>query len=415
MWARTLAWSSRTLSSWPWKAGKTRSPDRGAREREGTGNRLTPRYRTTILPSIRDIDADAWDALSGPDAVVRSHAYLEAIEASAINDCRYFYPLILNEDDEIAAHACVYTITTDFAQLLPAQLQRLARSIRRLWPRFLRVKITECGSPLVAEHSVSVRRGEDRERLIMELGEAVSEIARAQRSRLVVIRDFLDSDRNEWDALLRQGYNLASSIPLARIRVRWDSYESYLSCMRSRYRKDVRRRLKRAREDGQQIKILSSFGEQAELWVEQARVIYENKIGFKREMLTPEYYRNMDDRLGDRSMLLVAQKDGRMLAHGMVLADDSNTIATYFGRDSGPASKEWFHLINEAIRFGIDRKSRYINLGRGSYDAKSIVGADVEPLYAYSKSTIAPVNWLMRLIPRTMDQPVEKPRRIFRD
>lgn len=337
------------------------------------------------------------------------------MEASSVNDCTYFYPVIFNASNEIVAHTCVYTITTDFAQLLPGPLRWLVAGIRRIWPRLLRAKITECASPLVAGHSVSMRQGEDRERLILKLGDAVSDIARSQGSSLVVIRDFLERERSEFDILLRNGYNLASNMPLARIRVRWNTYEEYLSNMRSRYRKDVKRRLARAGKSGQEIQILQNFATHADTWVEQARVVYENTKGFKREILAREYYENMDNKLGDRSMLLVLRRDGRMVAHGMVLADDSNTIATYFGRDSGPPGNEWFHLMNEVIRIGIARGSTYINLGLGSYDAKSIVGADVDPLYVYCKSTLPPVNWLMKLIPNAMDYPVKEPKRVFHD
>lgn len=372
-------------------------------------------YRTDIYTSIHEIEAKSWDAIIGHNGLIRSHAYLAAVEAASIDDCQYFYPVITDEDGRIVAHACVYTIVTDFAQLLPKSLAWFPQATRRFWSRFLHVRITECASPLSASHSISVISGADRKILIGKIGAIVNSIARNQRSSLLVVRDFLTADRDDFDTLLSDGYNLVSNMPLARIRVRWNSYEEYLSSMRSRYRKDVKRRLKRAAKVGQEVRVLESFGGQSDLWVEQARTVQENTKGFKREILPSGYYENMDAKLGDKSLLVAAQRDGRIVAHGMVLHDDSDTIATYFGRNRGPASQEWFHLVNEVIRIGIDRKSTYINLGLGSYDAKSNVGADVEPLYVYSKSTIAWVNWLMRLVPRTMDYPVKVPKRVFHD
>lgn len=371
--------------------------------------------QTVIFDSIHDIPPHAWDAIIGANAMVRSHAYLAAIEASSIDGCRYFYPVITNESGQIVAHACVYTIVTDFAQLLPSGVGWLVRAARYLHKHFLQIRITECASPLTASHSISILRGTDRKTLIGQIGEAVDSIARSQRSRLIVIRDFLTDERVDFDILLNSGYNLVSNMPLARIRVRWDSYDEYLSCMRSRYRKDVKRRLKRAKQSGQEVLILNSFGAQAELWAEQARTVYENTKSFKREILSRDYYENMDARLGDKCQLVAAKRNQKIVAHGMVLHDDSNTNTTFFGRDRGPASQEWFHLVNEVIKIGIERKSTYINLGLGSYEAKSVIGADIEPLYVYSKSTLEPVNWLMRLIPRTMDYPIKEPKRVFRD
>ena len=54
-------------------------------------------------------------------------------------------------------------------------------------------------------------------------------------------------------------------------------------------------------------------------------------------------------------------------------------------------------------------------LGLGSYDAKTNVGADVEPLYVYSKSTVTIVNCLMKLFHGTMEYPIDKVKRVFHE
>ena len=382
-----------------------------ARRAEQTASR----YRTVVVTSIRDIDAAHWDELSGPSAVIRSHAYLDAVEQSGINDCRYYYPVVYNHNDEMVAHACVYTISTDLAQLLPARMQRWVAGLRRVWPRFMSVRITECASPLVAGHALSIRAGEDRPALLRELEGAINAIARSASSELIVIRDFLAGERDGADELLRQGYTLRMNMPLARIAVRWASYEDYLASMRARYRKDVKRRLQRSIDSGQQVKRLNQFGEHAETWATQAQVVLARAQRFKRERLGPAYYANMDRKLGAQSLMLVACRDNRMVAHGMVLTDRENTIATFFGREAGRPSAEWFSLMNEVIKLGIERQSRYIHLGLGSYDAKALVGADVEPLYLYCRTRFAPLNWLIRMVPEMMGPRGKPPKRIFHD
>ena len=372
-------------------------------------------YRTVVLTSIRDIDALRWDELAGPAAVVRSHAYLDAVEQARINDCRYYYPVVCNAQDELVAHACVYTITTDFAQLLPARLQRWVAGLRRVWPRFMTARITECAAPLVAGHAVSMRAGEDRALLLRELEHAINGIARSARSGLIVIRDFLGPERAQADELRRHGYGLRMNMPLARIRVRWKSYDDYLASMRARYRKDVKRRLQRAQAHGQTVKTLTEFGQYAETWAAQSRVVLARAQRFKRERLSAAYYANMDRKLGEHSLMLVACREDRMVAHGMVLTDTENTIATFFGREAGRPSAEWFSLMNAVIKLGIERQSHYIHLGLGSYDAKALVGADIEPLYLYCRLRCAPLNWLIRLVPDLM-RPRGKPhKRIFHD
>ena len=299
--------------------------------------------------------------------------------------------------------------------MLPRPLRALVSFLRKRWPRFLIVKVTECCSPLVADHSISTLEGYPRQELISLLARTIEDLAKREHSPLVVVRDFLSSDRATFDVLQLQGFNVVSNMPLARIKVRWDSYETYLQAMRSRYRKDVKRRLKRAERTGQQVRRIKDFGKLASTWVKQAAVVFDNTKGFKREKLAPAYYQNINEKLPEQSALLAIERDGALVAHGMLVSDQKNTTATYFGRDPGKPNSEWFQLMNEVIRVGINRKSEYINLGLGSYDAKANVGADIEPLYVYSKSEYRLVNWLMRLVPRTMDCHDKPAKRVFHD
>jgi len=378
--------------------------------------RLTlPRLRTLVLNSICEIDAARWNSLVGGHAVTRSHAYLAALEEAHINDCRFYYPLVLDERDAIVAQACVYTITTDFAQLLPKVVKPWVLAMRRLWPRFLMAKVTECAAPMVAGHSVALSSEFDPALLIDALERTVADIARDAGSPLIVWRDFLTEERRTFDRLLKRGYRLRLNMPLARIRVRWPNYASYVNAMRARYRKDVKRRLQRADAHGQHVLRVTDFGTDAELWAAQAAVVRGQAERFKRETVSAAYYRALDTRLGAASTLLIAKRDGRQVAHGMVLTDAENTIATFFGRDAGRPHAEWFSLMNEAIRFGIERGSRYIHLGLGSYDAKNLVGADIEPLFVYCRTRYRVINWLMSLVPEVMAERSLPRRRVFHD
>lgn len=398
----------RRIESWPLPARRAgRTPLVDTAHDDG--------WQVRIFDSIHALPAADWDEIAGPAAAPRSHAYLAAIEASGINDCRYFYPVVYDAAGRVLAQACVYTITTDLTQTLPQRWQPLAAVVRRLWPGFLQVKITECASPLVPGHSISIRPGAPRAALLRRLGRVVADLARREGSRLVVFRDFLDAERGDADALFEEGYNRASNMPLARIRVRWNTYEEYLDAMRSRYRKDLKRRLERVERGGQRALRLLRFAEQAALWAEQVATMYDRSKSFKRERIGARYYEEIERIPADNRMVLAAERDGHLVAHGLVLFDAEHTVATYFGRDAGPPGNEWFHLLNEVIRLGIERGSRYICLGLGSYDAKSLVGADFEPLHCYARSTLSWVNWLMRRVPDRMARPEVRARRIFRD
>lgn len=371
--------------------------------------------RTMILTSIRDIDAARWNGVVDGLAVGRSHAYLAAVEAAGIVGCRFFYPVIFNARNEIVGHACVYIIDTDLAQLLPRPAQTVVNRLRRVWPRFLWARLTECAAPLMVGHSISVTNPALRAAVIRRIADAASDIAHSQRSPIVLLRDFLPDAAPDLAVLREHGFNQVSNMPLARIHVRWPTYEAYLAAMRPRYRKDVERRLRRARAAGMHVASLREFGAQAEHWLRQAQVVYAAARRFKREGVTAGYYREMEHGLGEDCRLLAVMREGRAVAHGMVLTDATDTIATFFGRDAGPPGQEWFLLVDEVIRLAIARGSRHVHLGLGSYHAKALVGADFEPLAICCRSPHALVNVLMRLVPDIVNRRAfVTPCRIFR-
>ncbi len=368
-----------------------------------------------ILTSIKDIDAGRWDALVGAGAVARSHAYLSAIEASDIEGCQYFYPVIFNRRNEIVAHACVYLIATDFAQFLPIGFQRIVTMLRsKGWSSLLRSRITECGVPLMVGNSISVREDVARAPMVKRIADAATDIAYTQGSRVVVMRDFLLRDEADAEYLRAAGFNRVANMPLAGMTVRWDDYAGFLAAMRPRYRKDYLRRLRHAARE-QTVRIYDRYSERADDWLRQLRVVFAGATRFKREMPTAAYYREIERHLGADSRLLVVERAGQPVAHGLVLVDHERTIATFFGREAGAPGKEWFLLADEVIRLSIARGSRHIQLGLGSYHAKTLVGATAEPVSIFCRSSQPLLNWLMRRAPNLANPSTPAAHSIFQE
>lgn len=373
-------------------------------------------WAAVVHDSIHDIPAAQWDALNGACAVERSHACLAAIEDAAIAGCRWFYPVVCDADGVPAAQACVGVVMTDLAQALPPLIRRIVACVRRVRPGFAHARIAECGAPMVAAHALTLAPGRPAGPLLAALEAAVRRLAAREDCGLVVFRDFTAAECAFADRLRAFGYRRVQSVPCARLALEWTHHGDYVAAMRSRYRKDLKRRLARARAAGQSVRVRLAFGDEADRWAAQARSVQASSRGFRREAPTPAYYRNLDRALGEKSVLLTVETDGEAVAHGMVLFDDAHAVATYFGRDPGPPRAEWFHLLDAAIRLAIERGCTSVHLGRGSYDAKSLAGAEVEPLYVYVRSRNRLLNRLLALLPEAVvSRPRLTHRRVFHD
>ena len=75
------------------------------------------RCELVIHDSITEISRKSWDYLIGNSSITHSFDYLLAIQNSSISGSRYYYPVVYDRDKNIVAHACIYTVRTDFAQL----------------------------------------------------------------------------------------------------------------------------------------------------------------------------------------------------------------------------------------------------------------------------------------------------------
>ena len=398
-------WHGRASSFWS---------DVQPRSSAGRTSRAVSDFEVKVYRSITLIEQAEWDSLCGSDAVTRSHAYLSAVEAAAIAGFTHFYLRVFDSRGRAIAQAPLYILVTDFGQLLPNILQPLLARCRVWWPALLTARITECATPLFSGPALSPPEVVHDHSVMSAIEAAVTDLAQAKGSRLIVFRDFYRSDIDSLQWLKPRGYKCVNNLPLARIGVEWATYNDYLAGMRSRYRKDLRRRMRKAERLGQSVQVLDNFAADARGWERQAAVIYRQAAGFKREAVNADYYRQMNHALGEACKLLVVMCEGRAIAHGMVAFDDENAVATFFGRESGPANGEWFLLMNEVVRLGIERQCRYIHLGLGSYDAKALVGAVEEPLFVYTRCTHRLLNWLIRRVPDLMKRPPVKRNRPFR-
>jgi len=341
----------------------------------------------------------------GNAAVVRSHAYLAAIEAAQAGISRMFYPVVFNARNEIVAHACVSLVRTDFAQLLPGFCAPLVAALRRLWPDFLCTRITECAVPLVAGSSLSVAIGAPWVELAGRIADAAIDIAWAENSPLVLLRDFEPADAAALEPLLARGFNRVSNMPLAHIDLGWASHEDYLAAFKPRYRRDIQRRLRRGAAAGIVIREHADYATEALRWAAQVAEVQSRGTRFVRERIPPAYYREIEDALGPASRVFVAERDGVAVAHGMVIADAENTVATFFGREPGEPAQEWFLLMDAVIRDAIARGSRRLHLGLGAYEAKALVGAKLVPLTIFCHSPHRMLDWLMRRLPNLVNRP----------
>ncbi len=370
-----------------------------------------------VLSSIDSIDEDRWNAIVGHNRLICRHDYLRAVEASQINDCRYFYPVVY-ENGEIVAHTCVYFISTELDSFSQGLAKKTITGIRRAWKSFLMLRSVECGTPVALGTTISFRTGIDRKEALSLIVQEVEGIAANLGVGVVLFRDFYADELSFFDAFLASGYRRIYNLPGSRLTVRWKSMEDYLRSLRSQYRYRAKKRIATFGDKGGEMELLHDFGQHAGELAALWRNSYDRAKEYRREILPPVFFERIDSCLGGRSSTLVAKVDGKLAGFALLLHDDEILDWVFCGLDY--ACNEtyciYFNLLYNIVKTAIEGGFKAVDMGITTPLAKMEVGAEIVPLYMYMKHLNPIMN---KIVPKAFEMmtPVNIPaqRRAFAD
>jgi predicted N-acyltransferase len=372
--------------------------------------------RTEVHASITQIDRDEWNSIVAPDRLICRHEYLEAVENSRINDCRYFYPVVRDESGTLLAHTCLYFISTELDLFATGALKLGIQMIRKLWPSFLILRSLECGTPVALGNTISYSNGENAE-ILGEIVRAAEKVAVDIGVKVLLFRDFYGGDLVFYDQLQALGYKRIHNLPSVHMDVRWESYEAYLSCMRSQYRTKILAQTQRFESEGGSLSVIRNFGSMADelsrLWLN----VHERADEYRRERVGIDFFRNIDASLGDRSAVILAWKDDVLVGFLLLLMDDTVLTPVFCGLDYNVnyRMRIYFNLFYRAVKYAIDENYQSIDLGITTVDPKIDLGGVVTSQYMYMRDR-SPL--FGRVVPALFDLMTPQPdclsRNVFR-
>lgn len=349
--------------------------------------------RAQVFETIHDVDPQAWDALLNGRSITFSHAFWKIIEESRLNDFHYRYVLFRDEDDQPVASATFYVVTTDIAIFSPPWLRKWLESVRKIFPGFLKLRMLECGTPIILNSPPIVLHPDiDPGEIVDQLHGVLKIYARKSSIFLMILRDFEKSE-SHWGAKFKQlGYHWISGLPNTYLGVCWNSVDDYRSALKSYYRSKINNHLRKNAELGVWHDVKEEFSEISDELCRQWRVVHERANEFQREVLTTDFYRELSLRLGGRAKIIRFFREDVFVGHALVLHDQDTLRWLYFGRSEPVNDSLYLYVIQAVIQTGIDLKVRRIEMGLTTYPIKLDVGARLEPIHYAICSTWSMLN-----------------------
>ena len=338
--------------------------------------------KAQVYESIREIDPAVWDALLDARSLTVTHAFWTIVEESGLNDFQYRYVLFTDDDGQTVGQTTFYMVTTDIAIFAPQWLRRVLEKVRLVFPSFLKLKMLECGTPIILNSPPLVLHPDlALQDIIPVWHRTLQAYARRSRALVMVLRDF-ESEEAGWLHLLRGcGYHIVPGLPNTYLDVRWDTIDEYRDDLKSYYRSKINNHLHKNAQLQVRHDLVEDFAPLADELCRQWLIVHERANEFQREVLTPAFYRELSLGLEGAAKVLRFFREDVFVGHALLLHDRDTLRWLYFGRAEPINDSLYLYVAQAVIETAINLKVRRLEMGLTTYSVKQDVGARLESIH----------------------------------
>jgi hypothetical protein len=330
----------------------------------------------------------------------KDHRYYEIVEDTIHQGFDYRYFVIKDARGVVRAIQPCFLLDQDLLQGASPRARTFAELVRRLWPRFMRVRSLMVGCAAGEGHLDATDEPSCRA-LAHALALVIVRHARTVRAPLIVLKEFPAKYRSSLSCFLEHGFVRVPSMPMTRVNIKYSSFEEYMNCaLNSATRKKLRRKF-RAAVMAPPIK-MSLVGDITPM-IDDAFPLYLNvydrsKLHF--EKLTKEFFCDLGKLMPDKVRFFIWRQNGRVVAFATCMVQGESFFAEYIGLDYTVALN--LHLYHYAYRdlisWAIANGYAEFRGGGLNYDPKLHLRHLLDPIDLYVRHTSAIPNTALKLL-----------------
>jgi predicted N-acyltransferase len=361
-------------------------------------------YSFRLFNSLAEVDLAAWEHVRNQSgaSIVLDPRFLGAVESSMLQNCRLWYVLVYEDDTRAVGCAVMTGITMDLANFVDPGTARLIRALpRRLMP--LRdLKLMICGLPIPTGHPLlGVAQRDTSPRIVPVIDKAISEVSARMKMNAVVYREFGQEDLQWTSPLLDLGYQRLKSEPAFFFKPQFRDLEHYCAALKSHYRKQVKRSLRKLELKGVQTKVLASAGEILKVYTPEVHGLFHqmrDRAEVKFDEIPIDFLRELASRMGSAVNLILFAIDSRIIAFGWCLHSPSAYSMLYAGLDYALNDELdlYFNLHYAALDCALRKQVSTIELGATAGAFKARLGCYSQPSYFFVRGLTPLISLLLR-------------------
>jgi predicted N-acyltransferase len=346
-----------------------------------------PALDVRMSDSVEGLGGDAWDGLASQAGPFLQRPYLRAMAAGA-GPGEHFRFASFHEDGLMVGVAC-FQLTRFKGRSLGEQFRE------RGWVPFLlrwlglgegslSFQVLVCGNPATSgEHGFHFAPTVPPERAMGALLQALA-AAKADLERITPIDGLLVKDLPAQasafgTALARQGFAKLKLEPAMVLPVdpSWDSFETYLACLTSKYRVKANRAYAKSQALTVQDLDAEALLAHRERVMQLYHSVYE-KSAYRLGSLTFPMLLNLRRTLGPDFILRGYFHQGLLVGFFTAFVRGGILEAHQVGLDYGlnPGLSIYPRILCDFLRLALERRCSQVNYGRTAMEIKSTLGAE---------------------------------------
>ena len=344
-------------------------------------------------PELRKYEA--WG--SAFHAQCKDHRYYEIIEETLDNDFEYRYLLLRDRAGIIRGIQPFFFVRQNLVEGIPGGFRGTVNSIRKLWPKFLTLRVLMVGCA-AGEGHLGTLNSTDPGWIAQRLHQTLPAIARAAKASLIVLKDFSPRYRQALSVFSSNGFIRIPSMPMTRLSLNFADFDDYLDHLSYGTRKSLRRKFRKAERTANiQLEIVNDITPLLDEVYPLYLAVHE-RSPMKFEKLTKAYLSQLGRMMPERARFFIWRIDRRVVAFSVCLVHDGTIYDEYLGLDYRVALDLhlYFYTIRDILSWAIKQRLTSYLSSPLNYDPKLHLGCDLAPLDLYVMHTAPLLNPVFR-------------------
>jgi hypothetical protein len=357
--------------------------------------RATAGWRLKIMSRDALKDCAFWHGAFGDER--KDHRYYEVVADTIQPDFDFSYFAITDAVGTIRAIQPFFIVDQDLLVGMSPRIEAVTRFLRRLWPRFMKMRTLMVGCA-AGEGHLDGPEGTQHD-YVRVLARELASHARALKAPMIVLKEFPAKYRGALECFLGEGYTRVPSMPMTRLNIDYANFDDYMTrALNSATRKKLRKKFK-ASADAAPIELTLSRDisrEIEELYPLYLQVYDRSKLHF--EKLTKEYFCRLGQLMPDKMRFFLWRQGGKVVAFSMCMVQQDALYAEYVGFDYAVALS--LHLYHYAVRdmvsWGIANGYKTFRSSPLNYDPKLHMRHVLDPVDLYARHTSGIFNVVLK-------------------